>query len=136
MDIPHDRGCVAHSDGDVLLHTVVDAILGALCLPDIGQLFPDTDPQWKGASSDLFLREAVRQETGMWSWVGGALEAGGLGLPGLSKWLGVVGLHYVCWLRCPLAHLAEHAWFTDWGIASVCWRCARGHAHAPVPSPL
>ena len=66
MDIPHDRGCVAHSDGDVLLHTVVDAILGALCLPDIGQLFPDTDPQWKGASSDLFLREAVRQETGVW----------------------------------------------------------------------
>eukprot|EP00887_Chlorella_sp_A99_P002254 scaffold10.g2254.t1 len=60
IDIPHDRGCVAHSDGDVLLHTVVDAILGALCLPDIGQLFPDTDPQWKGARSDVFLREAVR----------------------------------------------------------------------------
>ena len=38
------------ADGDVLLHTVVDAILGALCLPDIGQLFPDTDPKWKGAS--------------------------------------------------------------------------------------
>jgi hypothetical protein len=38
-----------HSDGDVLLHTVVDAILGALCLPDIGQLFPDNDPKWKGA---------------------------------------------------------------------------------------
>jgi len=51
---------VAHSDGDVLLHTVVDAILGALCLPDIGQLFPDTDPKWKGARSDIFLKEAVR----------------------------------------------------------------------------
>ncbi|EFN54075.1 hypothetical protein CHLNCDRAFT_53457 [Chlorella variabilis] len=60
VEIPHDRGCVAHSDGDVLLHTVVDAILGALCLPDIGQLFPDTDPKWKGARSDIFLREAVR----------------------------------------------------------------------------
>ncbi|GAB4814081.1 hypothetical protein N2152v2_001127 [Parachlorella kessleri] len=60
LDIPHDRGCVAHSDGDVLLHTVVDAILGALCLPDIGQLFPDTDPKWKGARSDIFLQEAVR----------------------------------------------------------------------------
>ena len=48
------------TDGDVLLHTVVDAILGALCLPDIGQLFPDTDPRWKGARSDIFLGEAVR----------------------------------------------------------------------------
>lgn len=60
IDIPHDRGCVAHSDGDVLLHTVVDAILGGLSLPDIGQLFPDTDPKWKGARSDIFLKEAVR----------------------------------------------------------------------------
>lgn len=60
IDIPHERGCVAHSDGDVLLHTVVDAILGALCLPDIGQLFPDTDPKWKGCNSDVFLKEAVR----------------------------------------------------------------------------
>ncbi|KAK2077976.1 hypothetical protein QBZ16_003844 [Prototheca wickerhamii] len=60
IDIPHDRGCVAHSDGDVLLHTVTDAILGALCLPDIGQLFPDTDPKWQGARSDIFLRESVR----------------------------------------------------------------------------
>lgn len=60
IDIPHERGCVAHSDGDVLLHTVVDAILGALSLPDIGQLFPDNDPKWKGARSDIFLKEAVR----------------------------------------------------------------------------
>ena len=43
----------------MLLHTVVDAILGALCLPDIGQLFPDTDPKWKGARSHIFLQEAV-----------------------------------------------------------------------------
>jgi len=60
IDIPHVVGCVAHSDGDVLLHTVVDAVLGALCLPDIGQLFPDNDPQWKGARSDIFLKEAIR----------------------------------------------------------------------------
>ncbi|KAI3431472.1 hypothetical protein D9Q98_004524 [Chlorella vulgaris] len=66
VQIPHTVGCVAHSDGDVLLHTVVDAILGALCLPDIGQLFPDNDPKWKGARSDVFLKEAVRlmQERG------------------------------------------------------------------------
>ena len=45
----HTSQHCAVADGDVLLHTVVDAILGALCLPDIGQLFPDTDPRWKGA---------------------------------------------------------------------------------------
>ncbi|CAL9043662.1 unnamed protein product [Musa banksii] len=58
--IPHDRGCEAHSDGDVLLHCVVDAILGALGLPDIGQIFPDSDPKWKGAASSVFVREAVK----------------------------------------------------------------------------
>ncbi|KAM3396728.1 2-C-methyl-D-erythritol 2,4-cyclodiphosphate synthase, chloroplastic [Capsicum chinense] len=60
INIPHDRGCEAHSDGDVLLHCVVDAILGALGLPDIGQIFPDTDPKWKGAPSSVFMEEAVR----------------------------------------------------------------------------
>ncbi|PIN08540.1 2-C-methyl-D-erythritol 2,4-cyclodiphosphate synthase [Handroanthus impetiginosus] len=60
INIPHDRGCEAHSDGDVLLHCVVDAILGALGLPDIGQIFPDTDPKWKGAASSVFMKEAVR----------------------------------------------------------------------------
>ena len=45
--------------GDVALHALTDAILGALCLPDIGQLFPDTDPQWEGANSDTFIKEAV-----------------------------------------------------------------------------
>lgn len=60
IEIPHDRGCVAHSDGDVLMHCVVDAITGALGLPDIGQLFPDTDPKWKGQTSDVFVQEAIR----------------------------------------------------------------------------
>ncbi|GBG86566.1 hypothetical protein CBR_g41628 [Chara braunii] len=61
VNIPHDRGCDAHSDGDVLLHCLVDAILGALSLPDIGQLFPDNDPKWKGADSTVFMKEAVRR---------------------------------------------------------------------------
>lgn len=45
--VQHTRGCVAHSDGDVLLHCITDALLGALSLPDIGQIFPDNDPKWK-----------------------------------------------------------------------------------------
>ncbi|XP_074576851.1 2-C-methyl-D-erythritol 2,4-cyclodiphosphate synthase, chloroplastic-like [Curcuma longa] len=60
IDIPHDRGCEAHSDGDVLLHCVTDAILGALGLPDIGQIFPDSDPKWRGAASWVFVKEAVK----------------------------------------------------------------------------
>ncbi|KAB2608675.1 2-C-methyl-D-erythritol 2,4-cyclodiphosphate synthase [Pyrus ussuriensis x Pyrus communis] len=61
IDIPHDRGCEAHSDGDVLLHCVVDAILGALGLPDIGQIFPDSDPKWRGAASSVFIKELIFQ---------------------------------------------------------------------------
>jgi len=53
--VPHTQGIVAHSDGDVLLHAVCDAILGALALGDIGQHFPPSDPQWKGVDSRQFL---------------------------------------------------------------------------------
>lgn len=54
--VPHDRGIVAHSDGDVVLHALCDALLGALALGDIGRHFPPSDPQWKGADSRTFLR--------------------------------------------------------------------------------
>jgi 2-C-methyl-D-erythritol 2,4-cyclodiphosphate synthase len=54
--LPHSRGIVAHSDGDVMLHALCDALLGAMGLGDIGQHFPDSEPRWKGAESRLFLR--------------------------------------------------------------------------------
>jgi 2-C-methyl-D-erythritol 2,4-cyclodiphosphate synthase len=57
--IPHDRGVLAHSDGDVVIHALCDAILGALALGDIGVHFPPTDPRWKGADSRTFLRHCV-----------------------------------------------------------------------------
>jgi 2-C-methyl-D-erythritol 2,4-cyclodiphosphate synthase len=57
--IEHDRGTVAHSDGDVLVHAVIDALLGAAGLGDIGQHFPDTDAKFAGADSLDILREAV-----------------------------------------------------------------------------
>ncbi len=53
--IAHTRGVVAHSDGDVLLHALCDALLGAAGLGDIGQHFPDSDPRWKGAASARFV---------------------------------------------------------------------------------
>jgi 2-C-methyl-D-erythritol 2,4-cyclodiphosphate synthase len=57
--LPHDRGLGGHSDGDVLLHAVTDALLGAIAAPDIGALFPPSDPKWKGADSVVFLRESL-----------------------------------------------------------------------------
>lgn len=56
--IPHNRGLRAHSDGDVLLHALTDALLGAVALGDIGQHFPDTDPRYKDADSRVLLRDA------------------------------------------------------------------------------
>jgi 2-C-methyl-D-erythritol 4-phosphate cytidylyltransferase/2-C-methyl-D-erythritol 2,4-cyclodiphosphate synthase len=63
VKIPHDKGFLAHSDGDVGLHALVDAILGALADGDIGSHFPPSDPQWKGAASDKFLRYAIDRVT-------------------------------------------------------------------------
>jgi 2-C-methyl-D-erythritol 2,4-cyclodiphosphate synthase len=60
VEIPHDRGVVAHSDGDVLLHALCDALLGAMGLGDIGQHFPDSDARWKGAASTTFVRDCAR----------------------------------------------------------------------------
>jgi 2-C-methyl-D-erythritol 2,4-cyclodiphosphate synthase len=60
VKVPHRQGVVAHSDGDVLLHALTDALLGAAGLGDIGQHFPDSDPQWRGAASTQFVRHAVQ----------------------------------------------------------------------------
>lgn len=59
VQIPSDRGFVAHSDGDVAIHALCDAILGALALGDIGHLFPDTSPEWKGVDSKILLAKVV-----------------------------------------------------------------------------
>jgi 2-C-methyl-D-erythritol 4-phosphate cytidylyltransferase/2-C-methyl-D-erythritol 2,4-cyclodiphosphate synthase len=59
IEVPHDRGLAGHSDADVVLHAITDALLGAAGLGDIGRHFPPSDPQWKGASSDIFLSHAA-----------------------------------------------------------------------------
>ena len=61
--LPYDQGLAGHSDGDVLLHALTDALLGAVAAGDIGSYFPPSDPQWKGADSAVFLREAMKQVT-------------------------------------------------------------------------
>lgn len=61
VDIPHTMGLMGHSDADVLLHAITDAVLGAAGLGDIGRHFPDTDAQFKGADSSVLLQEAMRR---------------------------------------------------------------------------
>ena len=67
IEVPFEKGSVGHSDGDVLGHAICDALLGAACLGDIGTHFPDTDPQWRGVSSLVFLRQ-VRQYLERKNW--------------------------------------------------------------------
>lgn len=59
VEIEHTKGCVAHSDGDVAIHAICDALLGALALGDIGKLFPDTDAKYKGIDSRRLLKEVI-----------------------------------------------------------------------------
>lgn len=61
INLAHDKGLGGHSDGDVLLHAITDALLGAIAGPDIGALFPPSDAKWKGADSAVFLREALKR---------------------------------------------------------------------------
>ena len=61
VEIPHSKGLEGHSDADVLMHAVCDALLGAIGEADIGHFFPNTDPRWKGAASRVFLQEAARK---------------------------------------------------------------------------
>ena len=59
VEISHEKGCIAHSDGDVLVHAICDALLGALALGDIGKHFPDTSAEFKGVDSLILLRRVV-----------------------------------------------------------------------------
>ncbi len=87
LKIPHDQGLVGHSDADVGMHTVTDAIYGALAMGDIGQHFPPSDPQWKGASSDVFLRHAAA----------------------LAREMGFTLTHVDCTLVCEYPKVGPHA---------------------------
>src|SRR6185437_9336030 len=61
VELPHAKGLAGHSDGDVLLHAITDALLGAVAAGDIGSYFPPSDPKWKGADSVIFLATALQQ---------------------------------------------------------------------------
>ena len=74
VDIPHETGLLGHGDADVLIHAVMDALLGAAAMGDIGRLFPDTDPQFAGADSVLLLRN-VGERLAAAGWKPGNIDA-------------------------------------------------------------
>ena len=74
LAIPHDKAAIGHSDADVLLHAITDALLGAAALGDIGEMFPDTDPAFRGADSARLLAEAARRVRAA-GWEVGNLDA-------------------------------------------------------------
>lgn len=74
VEIPHEKGLLGHSDADVLLHSITDALLGAVSKGDIGSYFPDTDPTWKDADSALLL-QTVWVEIQEEGWILGNLDA-------------------------------------------------------------
>lgn len=105
VHIEHDRGCVAHSDGDVVYHAVVDAILGALGQDDIGQLFPDNDPKWKGADSRVFMEEAVKRLRQAGYAIGNLDVTVILQRPKLSPHKGAIKANLASLLGCDLSQV-------------------------------
>jgi len=99
--LAHDRGCVAHSDGDVVYHAVTDAILGALAQQDIGQLFPDDDPRWKNADSRIFVEEAARRMRDAGYTLGNLDVTVILQKPKLSPHKAAMHANLVALLDCP-----------------------------------
>ncbi len=103
--LQHDRGCVAHSDGDVVYHAVVDAILGALGQDDIGQLFPDSDAKWKAADSRIFMEEAVRRMNAAGYAIGNLDVTVILQRPKLSPHKAAVKANLAALLGCDLSQV-------------------------------
>lgn len=105
VEVPYDRGCVAHSDGDVVYHAVTDAILGALGQDDIGQLFPDNDAKWKDADSRVFVEEAVRRMRAAGYAVGNLDVTVILQRPKLSPHKAVIRQNLATLLGCELSQV-------------------------------
>ena len=87
VEIPFEKGLLGHSDADVLLHAISDALLGALALGDIGLHFPDTDDRWKGADSGILLKEVYRMVRGKGYQVSNIDSTVALQLPKLRPYI-------------------------------------------------
>lgn len=113
VTIPHPRGLAGHSDGDVLLHAIADALLGALALGDLGAHFPDSDARWKGADSRALLRHVASLVAGM-SWDIGNVDATVIAqAPKLAPFVAAMRTNIAADLGCDPARVSVKATTTD-----------------------
>lgn len=113
VKIPHPRGLDGHSDADVLLHAIADALLGALALGDLGAHFPDSDPRWKGADSRVLLRHvgSLVADTG---WDIGNVDATVIAqAPKLAPFIAAMRANISADLGCDLARISIKATTTE-----------------------
>ena len=121
VTIPHDRGLEGHSDADVLVHAIGDAILGALALGDLGAHFPDTDPRWKGADSRALLRHIVALASDRGYRIGNVDATVVAQAPKLAPHIAAMRANLAADLRCAVedvsvkATTTEHLGFTGRG---------------------
>jgi 2-C-methyl-D-erythritol 2,4-cyclodiphosphate synthase len=113
VTIPHPRGLAGHSDADVLLHAIADALLGALALGDLGAHFPDSDPRWKGADSRVLLRHVASLVAGM-SWDIGNVDATVIAqAPKLAPFVAAMRANIAADLGCDPARISVKATTTE-----------------------
>jgi 2-C-methyl-D-erythritol 2,4-cyclodiphosphate synthase len=121
VEIPHERGLDGHSDADVLLHALADAILGALALGDIGRHFPDSDARWKGADSRVLLRHVAGLATAAGYRVGNVDVTVIAQAPKIAPHVPAMRANIAADLRCGIdcvsvkATTTEHLGFTGRG---------------------
>jgi len=113
VTVPHPRGLAGHSDADVLLHAVADALLGALALGDLGAHFPDSDPRWKGADSRDLLRH-VASLVADEGWAIGNVDATVIAqAPKLAPFIDAMRANIAADLRCGLERVSIKATTTE-----------------------
>ncbi|HEX8738823.1 MAG TPA: 2-C-methyl-D-erythritol 2,4-cyclodiphosphate synthase [Casimicrobiaceae bacterium] len=113
VTIPFDRGLAGHSDADVLLHAIADAVLGALALGDLGAHFPESDPAWKGADSRRILRHAVALATNAGYRIGNVDATVIAQAPRLAPYVGAMRANIAADLGCELGAVSVKATTTD-----------------------
>jgi 2-C-methyl-D-erythritol 2,4-cyclodiphosphate synthase len=118
VEIPNDRGLAGHSDGDVLLHAIARALLGALGAGDLGQHFPSSDERWRGADSAVFVREAVARAKRAGLAVGNLDATLIAEAPRLAPHLDAMRRNVAALLEAPLAAVNLQVTSTD-GLGAI-----------------
>lgn len=130
VDIPYSRGLLGHSDADVALHALADALLGAAALGDIGRHFPDTDPKWEGANSRRILRAVVDMLDNRGFIVGNADITIAAQAPKMAPFIEQMRANVAADLRIPIdcvavkATTTERLGFTGRGEGIAAWATA------------